>query len=113
MNPYSGMDVEKQDRMGLTALHKACLVGDWEACGQLIEAGASLYTKDAKGRDASWFVRVHLKASRHLASQALKKGGGVLRMEDSDGISDAEAKQIGTEIFKASAQAAQLPVDEQ
>lgn len=104
---FKGIDLNAPDAKGFTALHKSCLVGDWETVGQLLDNGADASIKDAKGRDPLWFAHLHMKAARAMAAKAFfQKGVDFYKCpEDLLAITDAKAKLIGRKIFDETAPA--------
>lgn len=112
MDPYEGIDVDAKDTLGYTALHKSCLIGDWEQFGELIKAGGDPRVRDDDGHDALWFAHLHLKAARAMAAQQFIKAGLVLNPcpVDLAGITDASAKNLGRTIYDRTLEAAGRPI---
>lgn len=99
-NPFEGIDVNQPDEQGFTALHKACLQGDWHTMSQLVKAGGDPRVKDAEGRDAQWFANLHLKASRAFAAREFRAARLNLYdvPDDLREMSDVAARELGIAI---------------
>lgn len=103
-NPFEGIDVNCPDARGFTAIHKSCLVGDWDTTDKLVEAGADPSRTDSHGRDAAYFAKLNIKAFRYLAREALAKGGADLDAFSSlelDAMTGARALELCKTLFKA------------
>lgn len=104
---FKGIDLNAPDAKGYTALHKSCLVGDWQTVGQLIDNGADASIADSQGRTPLWFAHLHMKAARAMASKELFKAGVIFAdcPKDLLAMSDTRAKLIGKSIFEETAPA--------
>ncbi|RZK88948.1 MAG: hypothetical protein EOO66_17025 [Methylobacterium sp.] len=99
-------DWNARDRHGMTALHKACLVGDWATATTLMRDGADPLLVDDEGRDAMWFAYCMLRGFRRGAAEAFAAGGVTLAAHNPlGGLTDREALEIGKAVFQRSVEA--------
>ncbi len=100
---FAGVEnLNAPDANGFTALHKACLIGDWETVGELIKGGADVKVQDPRGRNAAWFAQLHLKAWTASAKDVFHKAGCDLFAACQPLIpDDAGAIELAKKIFKA------------
>lgn len=101
-NVFAGMDLDVPDANGYTAAHKACLVGDWETLGQLMDQGADLRKEDHEGRSALWFAHLYLKATRAMAARLFSRQSidFYVAPPELEEVADAEAKLLGKRIWE-------------
>ena len=89
-------DFNARDRHGMTALHKACLIGEWSTATTMMKEGADPRLVDDEGRNAMWFAYCMLRAFRRGAAEAFEAGGVRLNPHNPlDGMTDREALEIG------------------
>lgn len=97
------MDIHARDAYGMTALHKACLIGDWENATKMMKQGADPLLVDDEGRNAMVFARIMIKGFRHAAAESFATVGVSLAAADSLGsMSDREACDLGMQLFQRS-----------
>ena len=95
------MDPNARDSFGMTALHKACLVGDWPGATSLMKAGGDPLLVDDEGRNAMFFSRCIIKGFTYAASEAFATAGVSLAASNPlRGMSDREAHDLGVELFQ-------------
>lgn len=103
-DPFRGIDVNCPDARGFTAIHKSCLVGDWDTTARLVAAGADPSRTDSHGRNAAYFATLNIKAFRHLAHEVLAKGGmdlDAFRCPEIDAMTGARVLELCKTLFKA------------
>ena len=97
------MDIHARDAYGMTALHKACLIGDWENATAMMKRGADPLLVDDEGRNAMVFARIMVKGFRHAAAESFAAVGVSLAAADPLGsMSDREACELGMGLFQRS-----------
>ncbi|KAK9827208.1 hypothetical protein WJX74_010440 [Apatococcus lobatus] len=105
MDSFAGIDVNAPDVRGFTAIHKSCLIGDFDTTERLIVDGkADPFQTDSHGRNAAYFATLNIKAFHHMACESLAKGGMDLAAYSDpalDAMTGARALELCKTIFKA------------
>lgn len=98
------MDIHARDAFGMTALHKACLIGDWENATEMMKKGADPLLVDDEGRNAMVFARIMIKGFRHAAAESFATVGVSLAAAGDPlaSMSDREACELGMQLFQRS-----------
>ncbi len=90
-----GINLNHQDKKGLTALHYIAEYGFLELAKILVEKGADINIKDSYGNNALWIATFNARGKYEMVSLFVKNGGDPFNKNNNNKSALDFAKQIG------------------